>query len=268
MGLALDQKITTKLSLAISFIDDFTQRGELIAKVKVIIPSLNLVAVENPSGYHNFLDVPDGIYTIETKADFYIDREIKNFTLPRTVNYSFPGGGGAAPGSTEAVLSDIGGLLDGDILELDNGADPPERRMITLDPNPATNKIHWDGDPQGGLKYNYPDSASIRIPNPENLVIKIWLKPNPLYPFPSGTTLLRGTVRNSQGNPISQADIELVGDTLNTRTTDNGDFVLYFPASQGNASIQVRVTPEGMLSKTVNGDVKKGRTTSLAIIYS
>ncbi len=267
MELALDQRITTRLSLAVSLIDDFTQNERIIGKVKVAIPGLNLAASENPDGYYNFLDVVNGIYTIKTEADFYIDNEIKNFTIPRTVDYSFPGGGGAAPGSDEAVLADISGLFDGDVLEFDNGIDPPERRRITLDLNPATKKIHWDSDPQGGLKYNYPDSASIRLPGPENLILNIRLKPNPLYPFPSGATLVRGSVQDPAGDPISEAEVELVGDALNTRTTDNGDFVLYFPASQGDGSIQIRVKPRGSPPKTVNAEVRKGRTTSLTITY-
>lgn len=263
----IDQIITTKLSLAISLKDDFTQKENFIGNVKVTIPGLNLSAEENPGGYHNFLDIAAGTYTIRIGSDFYIDKEIKNINLPRRVDYYFPAGGGAIPGSSEAVLTDISGLLDGDIVEFDNSADPPERRMITVDPNPAMKRIKWDVDPQVGLLYDYPDSASIRIPSPENFIIRVGLKPCPLYPFPSGTTLLRGTVKNTQGKPVAQADVELVGSTLNSKTTEDGDFVLYFPAAQGDASTQIRITPEGDPPKTIYGEIKKGGTTSLSIAY-
>lgn len=263
----LDQRITTRLSLTVSLMDDFSQRKEVVGDVKVSIPALKIEAKKNPSGYYNFLDIQDGIYTLQIKSEYYIEEEIKDFTLPRNVAYHFAAGGGAPNGSTEAVLSDITGLRDGDVLEFDNGNDPPERRMITLDPDPSTKKIHWDNDPRGGLEYSYSATASITLPKPENFIIRVKLRPNPSYPFPFGATLLRGTLRDSDGNPISGADAKVAGSALETKTSKNGDFVLYFPASQGDASIQVKVKPEGRPPKTVNGEVKKGRSTSLSVIY-
>lgn len=267
MRLVLDQRITTKLSLAVSLRDDFTRREEVIGMVDVSIPTQKLEAKKNPSGYFNFLDVQDGTYTLRIKSEYYVEEEIKDFILPRITVYHFAAGGGAAIGASEAILSDVGGLFERDILEFNNGNDPTERRMIALDPDPLTKTIYWDRDPRGGLSYDYPDSASVILPKPENLIIRVKLRPRPSYPFPSGTTLLRGTLRDTDGNPISGADVKVLGDTFKTVTMLNGEFVLYFPASQADAAVQIKITPEGNPSKTVTGNVKKGRTMSLSVTY-
>lgn len=269
MALILDQIITSRLSLAVILLDGFKRVGEVVGKPNVTIQDLNLAAVVNLSGYHNFLDLAAGTYTINVKTDNYMEEEITGLTLPRNPVYTLPVGGWVQNGFTEATLSDISGLRDGDVLEFDNGLDPSEKRTITIDPDPTTLTVHWDSDPEGGLANDYYDTDTIRIPHPENLIIHVSLKPNPLYPFPSGTTLLRGNVHDTGGNPISHASVELAGGTLTTTTTENGDFVLHFPASQANAPIQITVTPPaaGGPPLTVNGEILKGRTTSVDITY-
>ncbi len=263
----LDQSITTKLSLAISLIDDFTQREEIIGDLVVSIPELKLKAKKSPSGYYPFLDCPNGVYTLLIESYYYLNEEIANFTLPRNVTYNFPGGGGALNGAESAVLLDITGLRNGDILEFDNGSDPAEQRVVTLDADPSTKKIRWSKDLRGGLTHTYNDLSSIIIPMPSNCIIKVKLKPNHLYPFPSGATLLKGSLEDTNGNPISGASIELLGG-LKSKTSKNGDYVLYFPASQEDATIQIKVTPKGDSPVTIDGEVRKGRTMSLSITYT
>ena len=60
VGWILDQRFSTKLSVAICLADDFTEKREIKGSVKVSIPEKKLNAIRNPSGYYNFLDIPDG----------------------------------------------------------------------------------------------------------------------------------------------------------------------------------------------------------------
>jgi len=269
----LDQIITTRLSLAVRPIDDFRWDKEVLGEVRVSLPELKLKAIENPVGYHNFFDLKEGLYRkMKIESDYYLREEIENFSLPRNILYLLAVGLQLPRGSLEAELSDIDGLRTGDVLEFNNWSDPPEKRTVTLDSDPATNKVHWDQDPQGGLLYDYDDStASVVIPSPENLVLPVRLIPRNAYPFPAGTTLLRGTVRDVVGNPVPDATVERVGSTLSTRTALNGDFVLYFSPLQGDAPIQIkvtRVTDTG--SQTITGDanLRKGSATSIQVTFT
>jgi hypothetical protein len=265
-GWVLDQRFTTKLSVAVCLADDFTEKREIKGSIKISIPSLKLTPIKNPGGYYNFLDIPDDTYTFEIIPEFYLKEEIENVTLPRNTSYSLSASG-VSSGSTSAKLTSIVGLRDGDVLEFDNGSDPPERRIIYLDSSPSTKKIHWDKDPEGALLYNYSSGDTVSIPFPFNFVLPVTLKPNHLYKFPSGITLLRGSLLDADANPIGNAEVEVVGKTVKSRTSSIGDFVLYFPASQGDENVQIKVTPSAQPSKTVIGEVKKGKTVTISINY-
>ena len=265
-GWVFDQRISSKLSIAICLIDDFTEKKEVKGKVEVSIPDEKLKALKNPSGYYNFLNIPDDTYTFEINSELYLKEKIENLVLPRNTSYNLSASGASA-GSTSVILTSITDLRDGDVLEFDNNIDPPERRIIYIDSNPATKKIHWDKDPQGGLLYNYSSAATISIPFPFNSVLPITLKPNHLYSFPSGITLIRGSLLDASGKAIVDAKVEAMGKNANTRTSNIGDFVLYFPASQDDESIQIKVTPPGDPSKTVASEVIKGKTVTVSIDY-
>lgn len=56
----------------------------------------------------------------------------------------------------------------------------------------------------------------------------ITLKPKPSYPFPPGATLIRGMVKDSNGNFVSGAKVEVIGMKISNKTTAKGEFVLYF----------------------------------------
>jgi hypothetical protein len=267
LGWVLDQRFTTKLSIALFLIDDFTGQREVKGRAEVSIPDEKLKTLKNPSGYYNFLDIPDGTYTFEIKPELYLKEKIENFALPRNTSYNLSTSGASA-GSASAKLNSISGLRDGDVLEFGNGSDPVERRIIYIDSDPATKKVHWDKDPQGGLLYDYSSGDTASIPFPFNLVLPVTLKPNHLYSFPSGITLVRGSLLDANGNPLADAEIEVTAKKLKTRTSSIGDFVLYFPASQDNESIQMKITPSGQPSKTISCEVKKGETVTISINYS
>ena len=63
-------KLTTKLSLAVSLIDDYTGK-QPIGRVKVFLAGEDLESVKNPSGYYLFLDLPGGQYQVRVEAEHY-----------------------------------------------------------------------------------------------------------------------------------------------------------------------------------------------------
>ena len=64
--------------------------------------------------------------------------------------------------------------------------------------------------------------------DPKNPVVNITLKPNPSYPFPPGATLIRGKVCDSAGKAVSGAKVKAKGWDVENKTTEKGEFVLYF----------------------------------------
>lgn len=183
----LDRRITTKLSLAVSLIDDYTKRQEILGKAKVSIPSLRLEAVKNLSGYYNFFNIPASTQKLQITSYYYMDKEVDNIAIP-------------ASGFIEETVN---------------------------------------------------------------------LPPGPLYPFPSWATLIRGTVKDLSGNSIAGAKIEVVKVgvapyTLDTKTTPRGQFVLYFPIDQEDATIEFKVTHIGPAS-IINGAIKKWETKTMTV---
>jgi len=64
--------------------------------------------------------------------------------------------------------------------------------------------------------------------DPKQPVEVIELQPGPGYPFPGGTTLIRGMVRDSQGNWQAGAGVSTVVPAFDTLTTRKGEFVCYY----------------------------------------
>jgi hypothetical protein len=54
------------------------------------------------------------------------------------------------------------------------------------------------------------------------------LKPKPSYPFSQGATLIRGNVYDSAGKAVSDAKVKVKGKDVENKTTERGEFVLYF----------------------------------------
>lgn len=62
-------------------------------------------------------------------------------------------------------------------------------------------------------------------------VVSVFLIPNCIYPFPTGSTLIRGRVSdNNNGNPVAGASIKIAGNTVANQSDIKGCFVLYFGA--------------------------------------
>jgi hypothetical protein len=148
-----DQKITTRLSLAVSLVDDYTGK-QPIGGVKVFLKEKEedlkekeIKSVKNRSGYYLFLDLPEEEYRVQVEAEHYFEEDIP------------------------VKLSDL---------------------------------------------------------DPLNPVVQIKLKPRPSYPFPSGTTLIRGMVSDTDKNPVAGAKVEVPEKNVINITTEKGEFVLYF----------------------------------------
>jgi len=119
-------------------------------------------------------------------------------------------------------------------------------------------------------------SSDLDLLNP---VVSIKLKPKPSYPFPSGATLIRGMVQDSDGNPVSEAKVEAVGKKVSNRTTVKGEFVLYFKAlteddiivegskrfvkGNGDKTIHLKATHDSKTGTADLEEVEEGKTTSL-----
>lgn len=132
-----------------------------------------------------------------------------------------------------------------------------------LPASPPDRKLHITSD-----YYMDKETGPITFPLADPPVYTVTLKPGPLYPFPIWATLLRGVVSDADGNAIPGALVECVAKGLSTTTSAKGEFVLYFPLEQEDEKIQIKVTPQGKLPKTIpNVEIKKCKTTSLSVTY-
>lgn len=64
--------------------------------------------------------------------------------------------------------------------------------------------------------------------DPRQPLIKVSLIPGPDYPFPAGTTLIRGRVKDNDENWVTGASVYVVGKEFQAKTDRRGEFVLYF----------------------------------------
>ncbi len=179
-----DITITSTLSLAVSLLDDYTDKQPL-GRLNVFLEGngMNLKSIRNLSNYYLFLDLFDsaGDYRIRVEAEYY-------FALDEPV--------------------------------------------------------------------------TLPLENPMEPVVQLRLIPKPCYPFSSGVTLIRGMVRDTGGNPAPGAQVKVVGKEVHNKTTDNGEFVLYFKGLTADHLIQNRFVKgnadDTIYLKAVHGE-RRGR---------
>lgn len=115
--------------------------------------------------------------------------------------------------------------------------------------------------------------------NPRNPVVTIPLEPLPSYPFPPGTTLIRGLVRDGAGNAAAGAAVTVDGMKEIHHTTARGEFVIYFNglteediqgegkekrvAVQGDATLRLKARHNAAAGTAAIKNVREGKTTSL-----
>ena len=79
--------------------------------------------------------------------------------------------------------------------------------------------------------YYFEENLEVQLSalDPKEPLKQIELKPNPSYPFPNGTTLIRGMVVEPPSDAAaSGATVEIAEKGLQTKTSSKGEFVLYF----------------------------------------
>ncbi|HEX2202417.1 MAG TPA: carboxypeptidase-like regulatory domain-containing protein [Longimicrobium sp.] len=113
--------------------------------------------------------------------------------------------------------------------------DPRERRDAFYEALDAAQRdLVWDPDaPPPGL----PDGT----PHPSRLVV-LRLRPSALYPFPAGSTLVRGALLWYDGAPLDGAAVSDAAALVDTSRVDGrGSFALAFPApsASGPATLQL-----------------------------
>lgn len=169
---------TRRLSLAVRLVDGFTRRTPR-GNPRVRLADIDVMPVQNPSGYHVFLDLATDTATVRVGAgEYYLDVERPNITV---LNHEHP----------------------------DPGFDPTD---------PAT----------------YP-------------VETITLTPTPAYPFPRGTTLIHGYVREADDG-VPDAVVTVRDHDATTTTTPDGEFVLFLT----NLTEDDIVEEDGTINITIN----------------
>jgi hypothetical protein len=79
-----------------------------------------------------------------------------------------------------------------------------------------------------------------------NPVVEVRLIPNAVYPFPPGTTLVRGAVIDSgRRKPIPDAEAHIEDRDLASTTDENGEFLFYFVDLKANDIMQKQVQGQG-----------------------
>jgi hypothetical protein len=80
-------------------------------------------------------------------------------------------------------------------------------------------------------EHYFPESQSVTLPlgDPLHPLLEVQLMPLPSYPFPPGTTVVRGMVHEDPDTPVAGAGVEVPGEGVRTRTTNRGEFALAWP---------------------------------------
>ncbi|MFZ3167954.1 MAG: hypothetical protein WA130_10100 [Candidatus Methanoperedens sp.] len=211
--------ISTRLSVAVWLIDDFTKK-EPIGNVRVAIEEGDIKAVKNPSGYYIFTDLAGGEHTISVESDLYF-LEKKPVDNTPGVKLEFDASGPAAK-ATSVKLKDVSKLQADDAVEFRNSSGEIEQRSLTrIDTDSRT--IYWDEE----LIRDFTSNSTVHIL--KHLIVEILLKPIPNYPFPATATLIRGSfLSKDPSNPVKVK----AGDRMETVTNDRGEFVLYFKGAK------------------------------------
>lgn len=96
--------------------------------------------------------------------------------------------------------------------------------------------------------------------------VAVTLQPSTAYPFPVGTTLVRGRVI-ADAIPLAAALVQRVGDDMAYTTGDDGEFVLFFPQINGIAeTITLRASHPLHVDVDHTIQVRRGMTVATTIM--
>jgi len=130
-------------------------------------------------------------------------------------------------------------------------------------------------------RYYFDQEVDITLPLSGEPLANLTLKLNPSYPFSQRATLIRGMVRDTEGEPVPGATVKIMGKEIENKTTQKGEFVLYFKALKERDIIKVHkkryvrrdrssrlrlmATHPDYKTKTVPIEVEEGKTTAVSI---
>lgn len=250
---------TINLSFAVWLIDDFT-REQAMGNIRVVTKT-GIEAIKNLTGYYIFTDLEKGQYFVDIFSDLYYFREIpidttkiKTLDVPLEFDTTGP-----TQGATSTKLKDVSRLQKDDTVEFRNiSGEVEQENIIAIDDNTET--ISWID----GLEHDFSaaDSTILAFQNP---VVTIRLKPLPSYPFPNNATLVRGLIKDSGGNPVTKANVEVNSQDIKTESDKNGEFVIYFSSIENNP-IQIDIEKSGN-TKTFTQPLEEGKTKYLKIVF-
>lgn len=131
-------------------------------------------------------------------------------------------------------------------------------------------------------QYYFDQEIAITLPLPGEPVANIVLKPDPGYPFSPGATLIRGMVEDAEDKPVAGATAKIVGKQVENKTTQKGEFVLYFKAlreqdiikvgkkryvrADGGRKLKLQVTHPSYKTRTMLVEVEEGKTISVSLM--
>lgn len=134
--------------------------------------------------------------------------------------------------------------------------------FLSLPPNKYTIQVSSDF-------YFYHNTQKIDVIHPDPAETKedfikraqkeIVLKPNPTYPFPDKTTLIRGIVQDQNEKPVQDAILKITEKNFETKTNENGEYVIYFKSLE-EKKIHVEITHSSGLSGNEELEVEEGTT--------
>lgn len=139
------------------------------------------------------------------------------------------------------------------------------------------------GSPPDGLIYS--EDEDIKLYDYMGVIVAtVDLRPNPSYPFPKSSNLIRGLVYKSANIPIHNAVVKVLGKSVQTLTTEKGEYVLYFSKLtqedvivlgdrkfiRGNGTQEIKIQaehPDFGSSSPISLELEEGTTKSVNISY-
>jgi hypothetical protein len=200
-------------------------------------------------------------------AVFLADAFTGRNSLSGTVNVNIAGqpAGFQKPGESTWIFFN---LADGAYnIAVTSDADTPYYVPVTIPVSVPASHPLWPGFPDQGLA-----DATLMLDDPAQPAAYraqralATLQPTTSYPFPSGTTLIRGRV-TAGGAPLSNATVLVDGGTqLSYVTGADGQYVIFFSRPTGmtqdvNLRAQHAAKPDVVIALTV----QRGRTVNLDI---
>ena len=119
----------------------------------------------------------------------------------------------------------------------------------------------------GGRFYkleNYP--INMDSINPKEPFVEVFLKQKSIYPFPQGSTVIKGSIINSENKLISDASIKIKETDTETISENDGGFFFYFDTVDEDKNIVFIINKSGYKKKEVKALVKKNAPVQIGII--